>query len=227
MKISEILSMDISQEEKDEFLTQEHNLINLEVIRLNGIKRVIAGPNFPEDPSHEEYKTVIDAWLPINQAELDRLENIKSRYRVMFQYDSGMPAFCKLYPDKSNATYFFEKEIYDMSKEDAEEALSNIEEEFTIIKLANQEKTAIDNRIIIGKTDREKCTKALDYISWYNTDKDFSIEQITQMQISFSDAEQALRAGRPSMAISFISAIEPDGVIITSDLKSKVLSLLA
>ena len=226
MKFSEIAAMLISDVEKDALYAIENELINTQMQRVNGIKQVIPLV-FPEDKDGHDFEAIIDAWLIVNQAELDRRTDIHYRYMIMFQYDAGMPAFYAIYPERSNAILFFEEDIYDLSKEDAEEALSTIEDKFAELRLANQENDAINNRIAIGKIDREKCTKALDYISWYNTDKDFSIEQITQMQASFSDAEQALRAGRPSMAIAFISAIEPDGTIITADLKNKVLSLLA
>jgi hypothetical protein len=82
------------------------------------------------------------------------------------------------------------------------------------------------DKIESGRRDRQKCETALDYIAGYNREQSFTIEQITQMQQTFSQAESLLRANRPDFASQVISAIVVDGVIVTEELKQNVLEIL-
>jgi flagellar biosynthesis/type III secretory pathway protein FliH len=91
------------------------------------------------------------------------------------------------------------------------------------IKLKELEKQA---KIAQGRADRAKCETALDLVAGYNRDRLLSMEQITQMQQMFAQAEALLRANRPDFAAQVISAIEPDGLLITQEMKDDVLSIL-
>jgi hypothetical protein len=82
------------------------------------------------------------------------------------------------------------------------------------------------DKIESGRRDRQKCETALDYIAGYNREQNFTIEQITQMQQTFSQAESLLRANRPDFASQVISTIVVDGVIVTEELKQNVLEIL-
>lgn len=81
-------------------------------------------------------------------------------------------------------------------------------------------------KVVAGKAAREACQLVLDFISGTNLDKELTIQQITQMQQTYANAEAALRAARPTLAKSLISAIEPDGVLVTEQEKSTCLELL-
>jgi hypothetical protein len=78
-----------------------------------------------------------------------------------------------------------------------------------------------------GAAARKACQDVLDFIAGSNLEKNLSIEQITQLQSLFSAPEAALRAGRPTLAKQLISAITPDGVLITEEDKEIALQLLA
>jgi hypothetical protein len=88
-------------------------------------------------------------------------------------------------------------------------------------------KIALSAKIDSGKSDRLKCEAALDLVAGYNRSNALTIEQISQMQQTFAQAESLLRAGRPDFAAQVITQIEPDGVLITRDMKDNVLELLA
>lgn len=92
---------------------------------------------------------------------------------------------------------------------------------------AKAEQEAKQAKIEAGKQAREVCEKVLDLIAGYNLSRSLSIEQITQMQALLSNSEAALRAGRPSLAKSLISAIIPDEVLVTAQMKADALELLA
>lgn len=81
-------------------------------------------------------------------------------------------------------------------------------------------------RIASGAADRAKCQNALDLIAGYNRERTLSFEQITQLQQTFAQAESLLRSSRPDFAKQVITALVPDGVLVTQEMKQDVLSLL-
>jgi hypothetical protein len=87
-------------------------------------------------------------------------------------------------------------------------------------------KLNIQAKIQKGREDRRKCETVLDLIAGYNRDRQLSIEQITQMQQTFAQAESMLRASRPDFAKQIITSITPDGVLITQEMKDICLSIL-
>jgi hypothetical protein len=98
---------------------------------------------------------------------------------------------------------------------------------FTDITAELAEQNEQKSKIEAGKKAREVCQKVLDLVAGENLDKELTVNQITQLQSMFSNAEAALRAGRPGFAKSFISAITPDEVLVSSSLKAQCLELLA
>jgi len=84
-----------------------------------------------------------------------------------------------------------------------------------------------ETRIARGAADRAKCQNVLDLIAGYNRERALSIPQITQMQQTFAQAESLLRASRPDFAKQAIQAIQPDGVLVTEQMKQDALDLLA
>jgi hypothetical protein len=103
---------------------------------------------------------------------------------------------------------------------DYEVVIEDITEQYNRELLAQE-------KIAKGQAAREVCQKVLDYVAGANLDRELTIEQITDLQQTFAQAESALRAGRPTFAKIFISAIEPDGVLVTEEIKSNCLELLA
>jgi hypothetical protein len=82
------------------------------------------------------------------------------------------------------------------------------------------------SKITTGKKAREACQSVLDLVAGYNLDRELTIQQITQMQSIFANAEASLRSGRPTYAKQFIVAIEADGVLVTQEMKDLCLELL-
>lgn len=96
-----------------------------------------------------------------------------------------------------------------------------------IVQQEQEAEAAKQAKISAGKAARQACENVLDLISGYNLDRELSMEQITQMQQMFSSIEQALRAGRPSLAKQAISALQPDEVLVTQEMKQAALDLLS
>ncbi len=97
-------------------------------------------------------------------------------------------------------------------------------------------KSSVDNKVArvdravplkkLGNIARKKCDAALDLIAGHNQ-QNLSDEQIQQMIESFGPVVQALSVLKmPSLAISLINNIVPDGVIITQELKDDVIAEL-
>jgi len=82
-------------------------------------------------------------------------------------------------------------------------------------------------KIQAGKDAREACQMVLDLIAGYNLDRELSMAEISQLQSLMSSPEAALRAGRPTLAKQFITAVAPDGVLVTEEMKQAALSLLS
>lgn len=93
-------------------------------------------------------------------------------------------------------------------------------------KAEQQAKQDKEDKIKAGRDARQICEKVLDLIAGYNLARSLTIQQITQLQSTLSSAESALRAGRPSLAKSLITAITPDEVLVTAEMKSAALELL-
>ena len=158
-------------------------------------------------------------------AEVARIEDLKSRWSAM---DDKMPAFLQVVPDTPNSEAYFRDHILGESdKALAESRLAAIEAkhaEVSQAKAVEEQKRQLKSQ---GAKDRALCQEVLDLIAGINRDRALTIEQISQMQSIFSDAEAALRAGRPDLAKSLIQAIEPDEELVTQQMKDWALEILA
>ncbi len=105
-----------------------------------------------------------------------------------------------------------------------EEILAAFSIEFTEDVPSEQELMQV--KIKAGAYARMACQSVLDLVAGYNLDRELTLQQITQMQSTFANAEAALRAGRPTYAKSYISAISADGVLVTQEMKDLCLELL-
>lgn len=77
-----------------------------------------------------------------------------------------------------------------------------------------------------GALARKVCQDCLDIIAGFNIDRTLTAEQITQMQQTFGTIETLLRANRPASAKPLITALVPDGVLVTEQMKETVLAVL-
>lgn len=106
----------------------------------------------------------------------------------------------------------------------------NVPAEYTVIEEDTTAAIANDllkaEKIATGKAARKACEDVLDLIAGFNFDRELTGPQITEMQTTFSNAEAALRASRPTQAKGFIQAITPDSVLVTQEMKDLCIELL-
>lgn len=100
------------------------------------------------------------------------------------------------------------------------------EHELIDVTEETQKQQQIDQKIQAGIQAREVCQRVLDFITGSNLDKELTIEQITSMQQTYSQAELALKSSRPTLAKQLITLITADGVIVTEEEKEICLQML-
>ena len=102
----------------------------------------------------------------------------------------------------------------------------------SLTKIANkiskaQAKAQTEALIANGKKAREACNRVLDLIGGFNLLPGRTSEQAGQMTVSFEDALEALKNGRPGAAKTAILAIPVDGNLVTQPMKDLALAELA
>lgn len=78
----------------------------------------------------------------------------------------------------------------------------------------------------LGAKSRLACQNCLDLIAGFNLQRALTAEQITSMQASFGNIQMALMTSRPTTAKALITALIPDEIIITTEMKDTILSEL-
>lgn len=90
-------------------------------------------------------------------------------------------------------------------------------------KAAQQAIAAIEAQ---GAKAKQDCDRVLNLIRGFNLQPGRTVSQTDQMQTTFAPIESALNAGRPGVAKALIQQIQPDEVLVTSQMKSLVLDVL-
>ena len=85
---------------------------------------------------------------------------------------------------------------------------------------------AKSDKIKTGKQIRDVCQSAIDLIVGWNISNGLDEAQINSMQATFNKTEKALRDSRPGKAKKFALLINPDGIIVTEQMKLEVIELL-
>ena len=93
------------------------------------------------------------------------------------------------------------------------------------IEVANevQAEKVRSNRVKKGRQAREFCNMILDMIAGFNLDRGLTEAQIDDMETTFVKTQKALQSGRPDKAKKEIVKINPDGILVTQEMKDAVL----
>jgi len=96
-----------------------------------------------------------------------------------------------------------------------------------LLNIKNAEAKRTSDLLALGKKSREACDKALDLISGHNQLTALTDIQITEMTTVFAPIVMALSVHkRPNLAKTLITAIVPDEVTITTQMKNDLLAIL-
>lgn len=131
----------------------------------------------------------------------------------------------------TNIGYFESQELVDQwILENSSNRAFGESEEYTIsqedITAEIQASRGLYSKVELGKAARLTCESVLDLIAGYNIDRQLTSEQITIMQTTFGTIQSCLQASRPSTAKTLINLINPDGVLVTQEMKDQCLALL-
>lgn len=86
-----------------------------------------------------------------------------------------------------------------------------------------QKKIGLINK---GNSFLQSCQNCLSIIGAYNDDRGLTVEQITQMATSFAQIESTLNRRMPKTSKQLIANINPDGILVTEELKNLLLDEL-
>jgi len=102
------------------------------------------------------------------------------------------------------------------------------EYEYTIEDVTAEHEAAALRRdtVAIGKLYKNRCEDALNYIAGCNVSR-LDEAQIDAMEITFEEVTTKLLKGRPDKAYGLIANITPDGTIVTEEIKTEMLAILA
>jgi hypothetical protein len=105
----------------------------------------------------------------------------------------------------------------------------NLPDDFIIEDITTQIEAQqnVSNLIKNGIELEQDCKRVLAYIRGYNTQRNLTLPQLQEMRTTFGVINDLLKDGMPQTAKTLISNINPDGVIITEELKQACLQLLA
>jgi len=78
----------------------------------------------------------------------------------------------------------------------------------------------------IGERIQIVCQRCYKIVVGFNVDRRLTQPQIIEMKSTFNDIKIALQDLQPWTAKALIQALSPDGVLVTSEMKSTLLSVL-
>ena len=215
---------------------------------LDDVKTVIQSRVFSQkDPIPEydeendgEYETWFDALFTTEEldaeflvykqelidAETERLrkEDLSDRFEAL---DDMRSAFHNLHPDTPNPAVWLRDLIAQSDHADAESKLAALEAKDVELKAERDASTAIESKRSNGQLVRKICSEVLDLVAGNNLEKSLTVEQIDTMETTYSDIFKALQNLRPDKAQALISAMTPDGTLVTSEDKTEYLSEFA
>jgi hypothetical protein len=87
------------------------------------------------------------------------------------------------------------------------------------------EQQALQSKISLGKNSRLCCEEVKDLIAGYNLSRSLTLSEINQMLSTFAAAKQYLDNNMAQTAKAQIEAINPDGVIVTEEMKQDALNI--
>jgi hypothetical protein len=150
-------------------------------------------------------------------AELARINDIKSRWNSMPDIRLALTSLGNYIPNPAI-------ELKRIIAEDDQDYLAQLESAYVIESNNLANKAIKEQRKNSGRIAREACLSALDIIAGYNIERNLTKEQKDQMLVNFSGILQALQSNRPGLALALITATEPDGVLITQEIKDEVIA---
>jgi hypothetical protein len=107
----------------------------------------------------------------------------------------------------------------------SQEIIPGFTVQYSDITVELEEKERVDLQVAKGERSKNICDRALSLIRGYNG-TNLTDEQIMEMMTSFSTLNELLRNGWVAKALEIVTAIVPDEVLVSSQMKEDVLNIL-
>jgi hypothetical protein len=154
------------------------------------------------------------------QAEIDRVTGIKNRWHSIIDI-RGVIALASLDSTIPNDA----KELIRIINEDDTTQLEYFESLAVTVDADRVIMKAQESKQKDGAKKRELCYGILDLISEYNGENSLTEAQLDSMEVSFAQILVALQNVRPVKAKNLITALTPDGILVTQNMKDDILSI--
>lgn len=164
------------------------------------------------------------AELVVVETERLRKADLEDRFNSMTDMRA---AFHNLHPNKSNPAIFLRDLLNQEDHASIESTMAALESKDIELKSISDADNILNVKKNNGKFVRKICGEMLDLIAGNNLEKNLTIEQIDQMEITYTDVFKSLQNFRPDKVKTLIVALTPDGVLVTDADKTEYLAELA
>ena len=225
-ELEAILEADRTEEEQqelDDLLLQQAQLqtqIDEDQAAMDAITDVTPGPR----PTWEAVKTEFAAYEAELAAAAAALDAEEAELQAM---NLGEVLMSLIGPD---VRYWFEgRQLYDnlIISEGEKPTLQAIRDEWVVLEPVLQAQQARLAKKVGGSQVRLICDSLLDLVAGNNLEKSLTIAQIDQMETDYADILAALKNYRPDKAFALITAMTPDGTLVTQEDKDEYLAEFA
>lgn len=219
------LTLDDSYEEKLVLDIIRSRLYSIYLSNYSGEEAplVIDAMSFTEIELNAElstFKSEMVAYI----TELNRVNDLVNRFNSNIH---NREAANLLYGVANPDRWFVDSVKDNADHVEAEEFISAIETKSAELTLKYDKQELREAKIKQGELYSTVSKRVLNLIAGYNLSSELTIEQIDQMELTFSDIKNALNNSRPDKAFALISAAVPDGTLVTQDLKDDIIEELS
>lgn len=168
----------------------------------------------------EEYKAELTSYENARIAEIDRVEDIKLRFGAIGDIRG---AIMKAGLSIINPAIELERII----KENDQPRLIELESAYTEFQAEETEKAAKRARAEVSRRLVDMCHGCVQIIMEHNIDNGLSGDQKDQQSVDYAPVFDALQKWRPGKFKNAVSAISPDGTLVTQAMKDELLAFLS
>lgn len=168
----------------------------------------------------EELKSELNAIENARLAEIARVDDINSRFNAIPDIRG---AIVKASLDIPNPAI----ELKRIIEENDQDRLSALEASGAQFDLEYSKKLEIDSKVAIGSKVKSIAEGLLSIISAHVIENNFTDDDDDTLIANHGDIFQALQSNRITKAKGLIQAIMPDGTLVTSGLKQRLLDFYA
>jgi len=155
------------------------------------------------------------------ETERLRKEDLQTRFDSL---DDMRASFHTLHPDTSNPALWIRDLISQEDHADAESKLAALEAKDVELKAVRDAEVVSETKRANGQLVRKICSDVLDLVAGNNLEKSLTVEQIDSMETTYADIFKALQNLRPDKAMTLITAMSPDGTLVTEDDKAEYIA---